>query len=426
MGLVKNAGLFSSEMTSDIKGKFFYVDYDNNGEKRLFFENAGGSLRLKSAVEADARYAAYPDCPERIHDIALMLKGVQKKGIEDVRLLLNAHDGNILVTYTASIAMYNMVRAVVENNPGQNVVTTCLEHPSSYDACQYYAERTGKTFKAVSANRTSGRIEVDEVLKHIDAETCLLSVMYASNLSGAIMDIETLVQEVKKINPNTYIIVDAVQHAPHGLIDLQKTPVDGLNFAPYKFFGNRGVAYAYVSERLSTLSHDKLIARADNDWELGSPTPSDYAAMTEIVNYLCWIGNQFKPELIDRRALIVEGITRIKKQEQALLELMLNGTEAQKGLRDIKGVTVHFDTDDFEKRDLILSLSFDKMDCTTATIKYREKGVIVYERVATSLYSKRMLEAFDLEGVLRVSPLHCHDITDVVTFLRATEALASA
>lgn len=44
----------------------------------------------------------------------------------------------------------------------------------------------------------------------------------------------------RAIKPDLYIVVDAVQHAPHGLIDLQKTPVDGVNIAPYKFFGCRG------------------------------------------------------------------------------------------------------------------------------------------------------------------------------------------
>ncbi len=36
----------------------------------------------------------------------------------------------------------------------------------------------------------------------------------------------------REIKPDLYIICDAVQHAPHGLIDLRETPVDGINFAP--------------------------------------------------------------------------------------------------------------------------------------------------------------------------------------------------
>jgi len=35
-----------------IKGRFQCVDYDIQGRERLFFDNAGGSFRLKTATEA--------------------------------------------------------------------------------------------------------------------------------------------------------------------------------------------------------------------------------------------------------------------------------------------------------------------------------------------------------------------------------------
>lgn len=37
-----------------------------------------------------------------------------------------------------------------------------------------------------------------------------------------------------------YITVDSVQHAPHAVMDLSELDIDGINFAPYKFFGVRG------------------------------------------------------------------------------------------------------------------------------------------------------------------------------------------
>ena len=52
------------------------------------------------------------------------------------------------------------------------------------------------------------------------------------------------------------------------------------------------------------------------------------------------------------------------------------------------------------------------------------RGVIVYERVSTSLYSKRMLESFGLEGAVRVSPLHCNSPADVDRFLQVTYEIA--
>lgn len=37
--------------------------------------------------------------------------------------------------------------------------------------------------------------------------------------------------------------------------------------------------------------------------------------------------------------------------------------------------------------------------------------------------SARMLNSFDIEGVVRVSPLHCHDVNDIDEFLKITKEM---
>jgi hypothetical protein len=46
-----------------------------------------------------------------------------------------------------------------------------------------------------------------------------------------------------------------------------------------------------------------------------------------------------------------------------------------------------------------------------------KRGVIVYERIASSPYSGRMLKSFGPDGAVRISPLHCHGPGDVARFL---------
>ena len=41
--------MFTEEELAEIRAQFYYVDEDYYGKKRLFFDNAGGSLRLKKA-----------------------------------------------------------------------------------------------------------------------------------------------------------------------------------------------------------------------------------------------------------------------------------------------------------------------------------------------------------------------------------------
>ena len=223
--------MFPDALMREIKNRFHYVDHDIEGRERLFFDNAGGSFRLKSATEAFTRIDALPDCPERIHAVALFLQKVQATGTDDIRTIINAKGGSVYAALTASDAMFDMVRAVTENIPGTNMVTSILEHPSSFDAMSMYAKRTGKELRVADSNPVTGGIDVDEIVGLVDQDTCLLSVMYASNISIAKIDIEAIVERARAIKPDLYILVDAVQHAPHGLIDLQKTPIDGINIA---------------------------------------------------------------------------------------------------------------------------------------------------------------------------------------------------
>lgn len=414
---------FSGELQEVIKSKFFFVDEDPYIGKRLFFDNAGGAFRLKSTIEDFSQIDSIPDCPERAHKMALKLQEVQKRGTDDIRVIMNASGGSILTGLTASQIMFDMVGAVAENVPGNNMVTTVLEHPSAFDAMQYYSEKTGRQLRIAQSNKQTGSVDPNEIVNLIDRDTVLLSCMWASNISGAIFDMEEIVAKCREVKPDLYIICDAVQHAPHGVIDIQQVPVDGINIAPYKFFGNRGSGIGWVSPRLAILPHHRLLAKPEEEWELGSPAPAHFAMVTAIVDYVSWLGSQFISSN-DRRTLFVEGMTRIKLQERALMHAMLTGVNGVKGLRNIEGVTVYLDNKDLTKRDFILAIGFDNLDFTQAVREYEKRHVIVYDRLAKSLYSKRMLESFGLTGAIRVSPLHCNDASDIEVFLKVTQELA--
>ena len=107
--------LFDPALSAEIKERFCYVDADPEFGKRLFFENSGGSLRLKASVEEQAKYQAFPDCPERVHARSKELKRIQLRGIDDVmHVVFGASGGALLTEMTASQCMFQMVGAILE------------------------------------------------------------------------------------------------------------------------------------------------------------------------------------------------------------------------------------------------------------------------------------------------------------------------
>jgi len=416
--------LFEDDFQKKLKEKFCYADYDPEHGKRLFFDNSGGSLRLKKCVEKKAELEQFPDCPERIHERSVYLKGLVEEGTKRIlETMFGAKSGALITELTASQTMFHMVGLIMENIEGTNAVVSSIEHPSAFDAIEFYCKKTGKEMRVVPANQKTGGIDPDEVMKYVDKDTCLLSIMSASNISGNIMDIESIVKKAREIKPDLYIITDAVQHAPHCIMEAEKLKIDGMNFAPYKFFGVRGCGFAYVSDRVAALPHHKLIAKDQKVFELGTSAPGNFAATMEIIDYVCEIGKNFI-DSDDEKELYKEGMKRIHLQERALLYRMLEGTDKQPGLRHIPGVKVYVDTEDITQRDLIAAIGIDGIDFTECVAEYQKRGVTVYERVNTSIYSKRIVEALGLKGAIRVSPLHCHGKEDIDEFLRITKEIA--
>ena len=440
--------LFSEEELNRIRSCFYYVDEDFRGTHRLFFDNAGGSLRLKAAEDAFSRIDRIPDCSEHSNEIALFLDAIEQQGRKDLmECVFNAHSGVLFPGYSASQIMMDICRVFAANAKGTNVVTTTLEHPSSYDGMKYYADVYKREFRVAKVNKESGGVDADTIIGLIDENTAILSCMNASNISGYIYDIEKICRRAREINPDIFIICDAVQHAPHAYLNPEKYGIDAMNFAPYKFFGIRGFSVAWLSDRTASFMHHRLLEKPADEWGVGSPAPAHYAAISEIVNYVIRLGqagtedetNAAVPASsdrevsdlcsssvkTDRRKLFEAGMARIAEHERALLGIVLEGTQTIGGLRHMKGLKVQMDGADLSSRDFIIGVEFERLTCEQAVAEYEKRGVITFERSASSIYSRRMVEAFDSKGVVRISPLHVNSPAEMEEFLQITREIAA-
>ena len=427
---------FTEAEMQKIRSSFYYVDRDMTGEKRVFMDNAGGSLRLRAAEEAFRKTDSIPDCSEHANRTALLLLDIETRGRRDLQeVIFGTESGVVFPGGTASSLMMEICRIFAENAAGTNVVTTMLEHPSAYDGMKMYAEKYGRELRVAPVNAESGGVDADAVLSLIDKDTAILCCMAASNISGYVYDLEKICRTARKINPEILIICDAVQHAPHAWIDPEGIGADAMTFAPYKFFGIRGLGAGWISGRAASFAHHRLLGKSADEWELGSPAPAHYAAISAVVDYVVSLAGKdadggIKQEIGDpqadmkrRRELFRAGMDRIAARERYLLEVMLEGTEKVPGLRHIPGVTVRMDGAPIEQRDLITGIELSGLSCVEARKAYDERGIVVFERSAESIYSKRMVEAFGSEGMVRISPLHVNTKEEMEEFLAVTRDL---
>ena len=158
-------GMFTAAELEEIREKFYYVDKDCYGRKRLFFDNAGGSLRLKKAEMAFHTIDSMPDASEHSNSLARELADIEERGREDIRkvgredirkVIFNTKTGTIYPSYTASQIAMEVIRVILENAKGTNVVITILEHPSVFDAASFYSAKYGMELRVAGVNRETG------------------------------------------------------------------------------------------------------------------------------------------------------------------------------------------------------------------------------------------------------------------------------
>src|SRR5699024_2027000 len=125
----------------------------------------------------------------------------------------------------------------------------------------------------------------------------------------------------------------------------------------------------------------------------------------------------------NKRHLIEEGMKQINSHEQAMLSIFIEGTKNVEGLKDIENLKLHFAEENQENHELILPISFSNIDTTKAMEMYKDNNIIVFNREYDSYYSYRILKALGLNSIIRVSPLHCHNIKEIETFLKVTKKI---
>ena len=425
--MVKTAekGMFSPTLSEEIRRQFLYVDWDPYSGQRVYLEASGGSLRLKSVLDTMARETALPDELFRFNPGSDHAVEAVEKGMEDVKLFLGAKSGQIMPAISSTHAVFRAVNAVVSHIPGTNIVTTELEHTAVRSATRYFAELTGKEWRVAKLFPETSSVPLEAILEKIDKDTCLLAFVQGSNQTGTVHDVKAIVKEARKIKPDLYVLVDAVQYAPHGPIDVEDWGTDAYVFGPYKAYCVKGIGFAHLSDRLARLPHWKLDGKPDADWVLGSPSHQVFAAWSAVVDYLCWLGSHFT-DSTDRRGLIVAAKAAIIGHMRALLHRALYGTHEVKGLLDLDHVTTCGMGQDLSKRLCIFLFRLSGIDSPQASERYnREHHIRVSARVRDP-YSTVPLKALGWPDAVRLSAAHYNTPQEIDLFLKATSEMKSA
>jgi len=413
---------FSEKLLEQIRSKFAYVESDPIGGRRIYFENAGGSLTLKSVLKVLPEVAALPDNAGRQNDASNHIDQIIKKGIEDVKILLNAKNGSILAGESTTSNIFRIMEVFTSARKGTNIVCTNLDHASLFDATRFFAEKLNIEMRVAKLDTATGAVPCEAITSLVDENTVAVGFIHASNVTGVKNDAKKIVTEIRKKYPDVFILADGAQHAQHCAVDVTELGVDAYLVAAYKLFSKVGLTFAYISPRVAELPHWKLRGKPLDNWDLGTRDASGYASISAAVDYLCWLGKQINPQIEDKRTFIVTAMEAIESHEMALTDRLFNGNSQLPGILQMDGISVYGYPVVTEDREAVFAINLDGLPAKEFVKRCVAAGIIVHDRQSDA-YTKHTLQAMSVDQCVRVSLAHYNSSDEVDAFLRLTESL---
>jgi len=405
-----------------VRARFAHVDACPFTGPRVFFENAGGALTLGAVVETSARFAAIPDNQGRDNPASAALMAVIARARDDMRIFLNAPSGQVFVGESGTEMLFRLIRnACAVAAPGGSVVGTTLEHPASRSAAAHWAARTGRTHVLVPHDDGTGTVTAADYAAHLGPETRVATIIHTSPVTGMGVDIAAIAAEIRAKAPDCLIVVDGIQHAAHGGIDIAGAGIDGYAISPYKAFSRHGYGVGWASDRLSGADHERLIGGPATNWELGTRDTGAYATFSDVVAYLDWLGAEVG-DAAPGRARIEAAAHAIHAHEWALTEAMLHGTGNQPGLAALAGVRIIGGVEN-PAREGLVAFTLDAVASGDIVARLNAAGIRTHIRKADH-YSGNVLGPLGLNDCVRVSLCHYNTLAEVAAFLAAMREIA--
>ncbi|MBQ6783000.1 MAG: SufS family cysteine desulfurase [Acholeplasmatales bacterium] len=211
-----------------------------------YLDSAAMALKPDAVIEAVDDY--YNKLGVNVHRGVYRLSYEATDKYEEARNViakfLNCAFEEVVFTRGSSASL-NLVASSYGLNflkPGDEVITSELEHHSSHMPWFNVCERTGAKLKYVELDKDN-RITVENFKKVLTKNTKVVALTYVSNVMGYITPIKEIIKLAHEVG--AIVTVDGAQAVPHMKVDVKDLDCDFLSFSGHKLCGPTGIGVLY-------------------------------------------------------------------------------------------------------------------------------------------------------------------------------------
>jgi cysteine desulfurase family protein (TIGR01976 family) len=385
-----------------IRAEFPALALQDAGVPRVYLDNPAGTQVPRKVADAAAR------C---LLETNANLGGYFTTSLAAEEVVVNAHRAmarfvngsprEIIIGPSMTTLTYAMSRSIGRTlKSGDEIVVTRMDHEGNVSPWLALAEDLGLTIRWLSFDEHSWILEPDALDAVLSNRTKLVALNYASNLTGSINDVRTLIERIHSVGALAYI--DAVQFAPHCSIDVKALDCDFLACSSYKFYGpHMGILWGRESllEDLYSYKVSPQTSELPYKFETGTPQIEQCAALTATIEYL-------------------ESIGDVREYERTLTARLIDALQQMRGVRII-GIT---DPARYEHRVPTVSFIHDRKKPSEIAQFLAKRNIFVWSGHNFALEVVRQLGIDENEGVVRIGMAHYNTADEIDRTLEALHA----
>jgi cysteine desulfurase family protein (TIGR01976 family) len=301
---------------------------------------------------------------------------------------------------------------------GDEIVLTRMDHDANVSPWLQAAADKGVTVRWLEWQRDSFEFDYASLDRLIGPRTKLVAVGQASNFLGTINDVARVCAAARAVGAVS--VVDAVQSAPHIVIDVQAIGCDILCSSAYKFFGPHAAILFLSRDLQARLRPWKVRPSVDTmptRFAPGTPSFEAQAGTLAAIEHFAWLGTSFggastSASLRDR---LTAGFAAVTAYEADLMRQFLTG------LGKLPGVTLHgiSNTNRLEARVPTFTFSVAGHDAPAIAQALADRNIFVWSGYYYAWEPATVLGLREGPGAVRIGLSHYNSAAEVDALLGA-------
>lgn len=409
---------------SEVRKQFPALQEEFNGRPAIFFDNPGGTQVHESVI------AAMVDTMTRrnsnthgLFETSVRTDAVIEGAHRAAADLLGCDADEVVFGNNMTSLTFHVSRSLARDwGPDDEVVVTRLDHDANVMPWVLAAQERGARVRWADVDVESGTLDMEDVRRQIGPRTKLVAVGYASNATGTINDVDTIIGWAEEVDALTF--VDAVQYAPHGLVDVRALGCDFLACSAYKFFGPHSGQLYGKREQLERLEAYRVRPAGDvppDKWETGTQNHEGMAGVTAAIDYLAGLGVAYGGAMAadSRREKLIAAWSVVGAYERLLTERLVTGLLSLPGVQ-VYGLT---EREDWNRRVATVSLLKRGTTPEQLALALAEENIFAWNG---TFYAQSVSERMGVEesgGWLRLGLVHYNTVEEIERCLGVLEAV---